>query len=229
MDIDFTPFFKKYESLVAIADSVFERVKKEYPLCVKCKTECSDCCYALFDLSLIEALYLNHHFHKKFSGSELKELIEKANRADRSVYKLKRNAVKEAQKGKSETEILEQMAQERIRCPLLSDQDMCDLYENRPITCRLYGIPTSIGGQGHTCGISGFEQGKPYPTVNIDTIHKQLYDISLELVRAIRSRHIKMADILVPLSMAILTDYNEEYLGVDDPKDGEQEKDERGE
>lgn len=219
MDVDFSPFFQKYEALVAMADSLFERIKKEYPDCVKCKTECSDCCYALFDLSLIEALYLNHHFQKQFSGPEKEQLLEKANRADRLVYKLKRDAFKQLQKGKSETEILEQMAQERIRCPLLNDRDLCDLYTHRPITCRLYGIPTSIGGQGHTCGISGFEPGRQYPTVNIDALQKQLYDISEALVREIRSRHVKMADILVPVSMALLTDYNEEYLGLEDPED----------
>ena len=63
MKIDFTPFFRKYERLVAMADDAFERVRKEYPSCVKCKIACDDCCYALFDLSLIEAIYVNYHFH----------------------------------------------------------------------------------------------------------------------------------------------------------------------
>ena len=29
MDIDFTPFFKQYEEVLAMADKVFERVKNE--------------------------------------------------------------------------------------------------------------------------------------------------------------------------------------------------------
>jgi len=214
MGIDFTPFFKKYEELSAMADGVFERVKKGYPECVKCETHCSDCCHAVFDLSLIEALYINHHFKKKFEGKEKDGLIERANRADRDVYKIKKKAYKDLEAGKNEGEILTEMAKERVRCSLLNDEDECDLYEYRPITCRLYGIPTSIGSEVHTCGMSGFVAGQKYPTVKLEIIQGKLYEISAELVKAIRSKYIKLADMLVPLSMALLTDYNEEYLGI---------------
>ncbi|QTA92747.1 YkgJ family cysteine cluster protein [Desulfonema magnum] len=221
MNIDFTPFFKKYEELLGTVEGVFERVKSEYPECVKCEVGCSDCCHALFDLTLIEVLYINHHFNKKFEGKEKAALIEKANRADRNTYKIKRKAYKDFESGKSEDEILVEMAEERVRCPLLNDRDMCDLYEWRPITCRFYGIPTSIGGTGHTCGKSGFVKGEQYPTVHLDIIQNKLYEISDELVKAIESKYTKMADMLVPLSMAILTDYDEEYLGIGSDEDKE--------
>ena len=223
MEFDFSPFFEKYQSLVAIADSVFERIKQEYPDCVKCQIECSDCCHALFDLSLIEALYINHQFNRMFSGTEKERLTEKANKADRSIYKLKRKAYKEFQEGKSEAEILDDMSKERIRCPLLNEKDLCDLYDYRPITCRLYGIPTSIGGQSHTCGISGFKEGKPYPTVKIDVIHTQLYEIADAFVKSIHTRYKTMADMLVPLSMALLTTYDEEYLGTKNEENKDKE------
>ena len=216
MDIDFTPFFKQYEEVLAMADKVFERVKSEHPECVKCKTKCSDCCNALFDLYLIEALYINDNFNKKFKGSERERLIEKSNIADRTIYKLKRKAYKDLESGKDENEILSKMAEERVRCPLLNDDDMCDLYEYRPITCRLYGIPISIGGASHTCGLSAFAEGKQYPTVNLEKIQNKLYEISVELVREIKSKHIKLADVIVPLSMALLTIYDDEYLGIGD-------------
>jgi Fe-S-cluster containining protein len=217
MDIDFTPYFRKYESLVAVADSIFAKMKKEYPQAVTCGLGCADCCYALFDLSLIEAIYINDQFHRRFSGAQKENLLEKARIADRAVYKLKRQAFKALQKGKSEREIFEQIAEKRIRCPLLDDKSLCALYEYRPITCRIYGVPTSIDGKSHICGLSGFTKGQPYPTVQIDVIHRQLYAVSHELVQATRSRHVKMSDVLVPLSMAILTDYDEAYLGIGDP------------
>ena len=216
MDIDFTPYFKTYEELLIVVDSVFDRVKTEYPECVTCGIGCSDCCHALFDLTLIEALYINHHLEKSFEGQKRERLIEKANRADRDIYKLKRKAYKELESGRSEDDILTDMARERVRCPLLNEEEKCDLYKHRPITCRFYGIPTAIGGKGHTCGISGFVQGQPYPTVSLDTIHRRLYDMSDELVKGIGSRHLKMAELLVPLSMAMITTYNEVYLGLAD-------------
>ncbi len=221
MDIDFTPFFKQYEEVLATADKVFERVKSEHPECVKCKTTCSDCCNALFDLYLIEALYINDKFNKKFKDGERERIVEKSNTADRTIHKLKRKAYKDLESGKDENEILSKMAEERVRCPLLNDDDMCDLYEYRPITCRLYGIPISIGGASHTCGLSAFAEGKQYPTVNLEKIQNKLYEISVELVKEIKSRHVKLADVIVPLSMALLTIYDEEYLGVGDINKGD--------
>ncbi|UCD78654.1 MAG: YkgJ family cysteine cluster protein [Desulfobacterales bacterium] len=218
--MDLTPYFKKYEALVATADAAFDRVKEAHGECVKCEEKCADCCFALFDLTLIEALYLHHRFHEEFKGSHKVEVVEKANRADRRLYKIKRKAYRDLQSGKNEGEILAEMAFERVRCPLLNDNDLCELYEYRPLTCRFYGIPTAIGGAGHTCGKSGFEPGQPYPTVNLDAVNSKLQEISAELLRDIKSKNIKLADLLVPLSSAVIMDFDEVYLGIaDEPQE----------
>ena len=214
MDLDLKPYFDKYEALVEKAEAAFDRVKASHSECVKCEEKCSDCCFALFDLTLIEALYIHHKFNEKFKGSARVELVEKANRADRRIYKIKRNAFKELQAGRNEGELLAQMAVERVRCPLLSEKDLCDLYESRPLTCRFYGIPTAIGGAGHTCGKSEFKQGEQYPTVNLDVVHNQLQQISAELLRDIKSKNIKLVDLLVPLSSAMVMDFDEVFLGI---------------
>jgi Fe-S-cluster containining protein len=193
---------------------VFKKVHEEHQECVRCRVGCSDCCHALFDLSLIEALYIKAQFDKIFKDSARALIIERANEADRAVYRLKRQAFKDHENGKSENQILEEMAAQRIRCPLLNSDDQCDLYAHRPLTCRLYGVPTVIGDKAHTCGLSGFEEGKPYPTVKLDAIQRKLYDLSTELANDIGSRYPKLAELLVPVSMALLTDYTEEYLGV---------------
>jgi len=215
IDFNFTPFFKRYEAISAMADQVFEKVKEKHPDEVKCQTGCADCCHALFDLTLIEALYINHHFNQKFSGPERDRLLEKANRADRRIYKIKRKAYQKVAAGEDEADVLEALAEERERCPMLNEKELCDVYEYRPITCRLYGIPTAINGKGHTCGKSGFVEGRAYPTVNLDNFQRMLYELSEELVQALKSRHRKMSEILVPLSMAVLTDYDEAYLGIE--------------
>jgi hypothetical protein len=92
---------------------------------------------------------------------------------------------------------------------------MCELYDHRPITCRLYGIPTSIGGKGRTCSLSKFEGGKTYPTVDIDKIHGRLQEISGELLRDIASANIKLADILMPLSMTLMTEFDDAFMGIE--------------
>ena len=214
MSVDLTSYFEKYEALVAQADGAFERVKKAHADCVKCEEKCADCCFALFDLTLIEALYIHHKFNEKYQGTEKAELLEKSNRADRRIYKIKRKAYNDLQAGKNEGEILAAMALERVRCPLLNEKELCDLYEYRPLTCRFYGVPTAIGGAGHTCGKSGFQQGEKYPTVNLDAVHSQLQQISAELLRDIQSKNIKLADLLVPLSSAVILDFDDVFLGI---------------
>jgi Fe-S-cluster containining protein len=225
MKVDLNPFFLKYEALLKLADDTFSKIKTEFPDCVKCKVTCADCCHALFDLSLIEALYINHQFNRMFKGDEKEKRLQLANEIDRKVYKLKRDAYKDLEAGKGETDILMEMAERRVRCPLLNDEELCEIYEYRPITCRIYGIPTSIGGKSHTCGLSGFEKGNSYPAINIDVLQKKLYDLSAEIVDAIGSRYTRMAEMLVPLSMALLTEYNAEYLGIDEPNKKDRNKD----
>lgn len=219
--------FKKYEALVEQIDHVFDQVREQFPDCVKCKLECADCCHALFDLSLVEALYLNRKFISEALEERKAAILDEANRTDRKVYQLKRNAFKAVETGKkSEEQVLLEMAAERVRCPLLNEENKCDLYPHRPVTCRLYGIPTAIGGRGHTCGLSGFQEGVSYPTVNLDSVNAKLRELSQEVVAVLRSKHVKMGDVLMPLSMALLTVFDEEYLGV--PSKEQQASEEKG-
>ncbi|PIE61650.1 MAG: hypothetical protein CSA29_02235 [Desulfobacterales bacterium] len=214
MTLDLETHFVKYEALVDVVDNVFEKVKSEYPKEVFCREKCSDCCYAIFDLTLIEAVYLNHKFKEKFKGKEKADLIAIADKTDRALVKMKRDAYKKVRKGADQLEIVGRMSQERVRCPLLAEDNLCQLYEFRPITCRVYGIPTSTAGVSHICGRTNFKQGTPYPTLNMDKIYTQLQLLSAELIRDIKSSNIKMHEMLIPVSMAIVTQFNEDYLGV---------------
>jgi Fe-S-cluster containining protein len=225
MQFEFEPFFRRYEVLAAATDDVFRKVKERFPDLVTCRVGCTECCYALFDLSLIEAMYIHFRFNETLDETRRSNVLEKADTADRQIHIIKRKAYKAFESGKSEDEILEEMAQEKVRCPLLNETDRCDLYAFRPITCRLYGIPTEIGGVGRTCGKSGFVKGSAYPTVHLDKIHRRLYELSTELAIALKSGYTKLGEMLIPLSMALLTEFDEEYLGIPGSEKPEKEKD----
>lgn len=214
MALDLREHFVKYEALVQMVDAVFDRVKNEYPKEVFCREKCSDCCYAIFDMTLIEALYIKDRFLKKFEGKEKNDLIQIADKTDRALVKMKRDAFKKVKSGEDQLDVIGKMSQERVRCPLLGEDNLCVLYENRPITCRVYGIPTSTMGTSHICGRTNFNQGEAYPTLNMDKIYTQLQLLSAELIKEIKSENIKMHEMLIPVSMALVTDFNEEYLGV---------------
>jgi len=214
MAIDFTEYFERYEAVVAEVDAVFKKFEDDMPDLVKCGKGCSDCCHALFDITLAESVYINKKFNENFSGMERSTILERADQADRQIHKLKRKVYKASQEGRPATEILMEVSKARVRCPMLGDDDLCALYENRPITCRLYGVPTSIGGQAHTCNQAGFKGGEKYPTVNMDIIIDKLIAIGKDLQKGINSRYKELGDMLLPLSMALVTDYDENYLGV---------------
>lgn len=213
MPLDFTEVFTKYEKLVAEVEQLFEKVRQGHAEEVRCGRGCSDCCYALFDLSLVESIYLNHHFNRLHKGAGRSAILTRADEADRTTHIFKRRIFKATQDGVPAAEILAEVARERIRCPLLNGQDLCDLYEHRPITCRLYGLPMAIGGETRTCGQSGFTPGKAYPTVHMDRIQDRLTALSKELVEGLRTKHAHMWDMLIPPSMALMTDFDEKYLG----------------
>lgn len=212
---DLNAVFSRYESLRAEADALFSRVREAQPGCVTCKEGCSDCCNALFDLSLVEAMYLNRAFSRAFAhGPQRSAILSRAAESDRRLTRLKRDLFRGEKNGESLEAIMARAAQVKLPCPLLGDDRRCLLYESRPVTCRIYGVPTAIGGQGHVCGFSAFEKGKPYPTVHLDKIQARLEDLSRELATAVGSRFTELHEVYVPLSMALLTNYDETYLGI---------------
>jgi Fe-S-cluster containining protein len=211
MNLDFTSFFNEYESLVAQVDAVFNKVAGNFAAEVKCRQGCSDCCHALFDVTLIEALYLNAKFSSLDQGKRNTILLE-ADKADRKAYVLKKKASRDASEVEH-SEILLRTAKERIRCPLLDSEDRCMLYESRPITCRIYGIPLDIGGKSHTCGLSGFEPGQSYPAVKLERIQDLLLSLSNKILDSVGSGYSDYRLMHVPVSSALMTVYSEEFFG----------------
>lgn len=212
------PIFQKYLALRNEADAIFAHMAEKFPKCVTCKPGCSDCCSALFDLSIVEAMFLNKMFNEAFgSGRERSDILEKAATVDRSLARLKKDMFRAEKNGASPERIITEAGTQKSRCPLLNANEECVLYESRPITCRLYGIPQAIGGKASVCGFSGFEPGENYPSVQMAKIQGRLESLSAEIGETLGSRY-DLSDVYVPLSMALLTIYDDAYLGVGEPK-----------
>ena len=151
--------------LFAAVDNVFAEVENQFGAEVRCGRGCNDCCHAVFDVSLIEAVSLAGCL-VTFNADERQQSINAAREAARLWEEIVRNQT--------------DLATARIRCPLLSAEGRCLCYDNRPVNCRTYGVPTVIGGAGHVCGYSGFEPGRQYPTVNLEQLQKILFDLSVQ-------------------------------------------------
>lgn len=160
------------------AEAAFAQVAEQHPGQVACRLGCDDCCHALFDLAPIEALALARAF-MALPRPERREAARRGAKASRAFDQAVAQAL--AQQGPERLRIL---SQARVACPLLKDS-RCLLYGERPITCRLYGVPTAIEGQARICRLAGFQPGQSYPTVDLDRINAELERLSSQALAAL--------------------------------------------
>jgi len=193
--------FHNYEYLVDKVEEAFKRVSLEHGSCINCQLHCSDCCQAVFGLFLIEAAFIQEHF-KQLKPEVRMTALARAEKADQELIKLQKLLEEFKDDPKMSNYAL---AKERIRCPLLDENDECILYSRRPITCRVYGIPTKIQGSPRVCGKSGFKSGEKYPVFDLDNIYKELHLLSQELLTEAKHDDLEKASLLVSVSMAIST------------------------
>ncbi len=156
---------KELKQLFNQIDNAVATVAQKHPREFRCKKGCSDCCNAVFDISLAEAMLIKKYF-SMLGRKTRRQVLKKA---------------KEAQKTWDENFVaktIDDISKLRIPCPLLSRDEECLLYEVRPVNCRTYGVPTEINGHGHVCSLSGFKAGQSYPTIRLNIIQEELLKIS---------------------------------------------------
>jgi len=201
MKLIFEDLFRRYEKLVAKADESFAEVEKEFSPLMKCGEMCFDCCNSVFGLFLIESVYLNQHV-AKMERRKRREIESRGERSDREMLAVeKRLRAYDRDPGAKALA----MARERVRCPLLDDRGKCALYQYRPLTCRVYGIPTIINGKTHACWKAGFEKDKNYPAFNLDGAYRELYQLSGQLLQRLAPQNIERASLLVSVSRSLST------------------------
>ena len=206
--------FSEYANMARKADHLFRSIQEKYPMSVKCRVRCCDCCHAVFGVFPIEAANINYHF----------------NRLDRKV---RRDALRRAEKAevemlkaKDRLKVFEEdpkmkvfgLGKQRVKCPLLQDSEECVLYENRPVICRVYGVPYTLNKGdkevSYVCGISNFEEKTSYPAVKLDNIYHELVRLSTELLaEAGYLNPASKADLMLPLARVLRMPFEEIMKG----------------
>ncbi len=210
---------EEYREVLNLADETFSKVANAYPNEVKCHEGCISCCHAPFDLSLIEAISLQNAFKKKIPyGAFRSGIANAATKAERVLIKEKKRYHKLTTEGYTHAAILKEASKLQIRCPLLGPEDACLLYDDRPLTCRLYGIPSVIQSTVHVCAESAFEASKSYPTVFLSKFQDKLSQISHELQKDLKSSYHELYKVYIPLSTAILHPIDHTWLGIKSEK-----------
>ncbi|MDQ1334505.1 MAG: hypothetical protein QG552_1455 [Thermodesulfobacteriota bacterium] len=203
--MDFSYLFEPYDSIVSRADEAFQQIKEAFPECIGCEPRCADCCHAVFGLFLIEAAFLKRDFDQ-LDEEQRKAALKRGRDADLALEKLEGTL----RSFKDDPQMMSySLARARIRCPLLNDQNECVLYPYRPITCRVYGVPTRVRGVPRVCGKAGFKKGEEYPVFDLDGVHRELHQLSRELLERNGGKDPERASLLLSMSKVIKTPLEE--------------------
>lgn len=123
---------ESYVRLLGAIDARFVVIRRYYGHHMQCSAQCDECCHYVFDISPIEAIYLDRAL-----GSLKPDVYQELRvHADYWLTAL-RTASTDAS---SPQLVLLSSSGLRIPCPLLC-ASVCCVYEARPVVCRAAGGP----------------------------------------------------------------------------------------
>ncbi|MEO8725303.1 MAG: YkgJ family cysteine cluster protein [Acidobacteriaceae bacterium] len=148
------PLPRRDRELVQTVDAAFADAARRSGEWLVCRPGCTQCCIGAFAINALDAQRLRH-------GMEILETLDpqRANRVRERAHNYLRRVGRDFP-GNTETGILDQSeaghaAFEEFAndepCPALDlSTGLCEVYEFRPMTCRVFGPPLrSEGGIGH--------------------------------------------------------------------------------
>jgi Fe-S-cluster containining protein len=179
-----------------------------------CRGGCSSCCRGLFDITLLDAWLLKAAFvtlPEKTRNQVLDRcrprLVELQNRWPSLQNPYLLNAL-------PETEWQEMPEGDLTPCPLLDDRGYCLVYDARPLTCRLHGLPNiDVSGEdfdGTTCTLHPGDPGT-LPDEILQWRFREVFEQEVKLFQRFAKRLTGTSwhelDTFIPL--ALLADYDE--------------------
>lgn len=134
--VDLSVFFAEYEALIReVEEKAAAAARSSGPAC-DCGLGSDGCCRHYFEMSLIEAVFLNNRINRHLTSNERQEVINRAVAVSRRL----RLVAGQVSPAGPEEEIDRIYTAEELLCPL-SVGGKCLLYEHRPLRCRTWGLP----------------------------------------------------------------------------------------
>ncbi|MBL0226330.1 MAG: YkgJ family cysteine cluster protein [Geobacteraceae bacterium] len=199
----------RYENLLGEVDTWFENCLSRHAGSIVCHQGCSECCRGLFDITLLDALCLKRGFDRlpitvqqSVQLKAVARLVELGDLWPEFVAPWTLNHIPE--------QIWDEMMPEEDEtpCPLLSADGDCLVYAQRPMTCRLNGIPLiDSGGEemfDEWCTLN-FTECDPRELSDIRHDFKELFTRELllfrELTRRLFGRAVSELDTIIPAAV----------------------------
>jgi Fe-S-cluster containining protein len=129
----------QYRQLLAEVDAWFARSHAMLGSSSECRG-CAECCLGLFDITLLDAALLRQGFENLPEATRVEVLAKVRPILDRLQVRFPGFAQPYLLAG-IPAEQFPLPGEEDTPCPLLDAAGRCLLYEHRPLTCRLYGLP----------------------------------------------------------------------------------------
>lgn len=201
----------RYGILLREVDDWFQRCSELHPELISCHNGCSSCCRGLFDITLLDAMYLKRGFDGLPGQSKQKIVLAATGRLE--ALSLVNPAFVEPWllNGIPEDDWEELMPEDdESPCLLLSENGGCLLYECRPMTCRLNGIPLiDVSGEelfDEWCTLN-FVETEPRLLTNLRFGFTELFSQELllfrELLRHLTGTPRNEVDLFIPAAVVM--------------------------
>jgi Fe-S-cluster containining protein len=150
--------------------------------------------------------------NKILRSEERKAAIERAVAVSKKVRELKKLVEREiGQDGNSHKQLHTLYAQKKIKCPL-NVETQCVLYSARPISCRIYGVPVSIGGETRIFGIDGDAKATVSPKIDLSQVNEMLSRLSGNVLHALTSSFPSAIEPTFTLASVVSGRFVQEYF-----------------
>jgi Fe-S-cluster containining protein len=131
-----------YKDLLTEVDAWFSRCSALYPDKIACTKGCSECCRSLFDITILDAATLKNGFEQlpEAVRNSVRSRAEERLKQIRNVWPEFSHPYTLNYRPEEDWQLL-MREDDETPCLLLDDREQCLLYESRPMTCRLHGLP----------------------------------------------------------------------------------------
>lgn len=199
----------QYGTLLQEVDQWFDACIARHSRAIACHHGCSECCRGLFDITLLDALYLKRGFDLLPASVQQAVQVKAAGRLH-NLTTLWPDFARPWTLNHIPEEQWDLMMPEddETPCPLLSEQGACLVYAHRPMTCRLNGIPM-IDTSGEElfdewCSLN-FVDSDPTELVDIRHPFNDLFTQELllfrELMRRMFGKAVSELDTIIPAAV----------------------------